>query len=298
MLLTQEFKKQVLGELIARRKNYDGSDAAFAKTIQVNASVWSQLNHGKMDGLLRDSQWLTLGREMGISGGDRKWNVAKTDVFLTIEEDIKFCKTYSKAKICVDECGIGKTFTAKYLSRTMKNCFYVDASQAKTKQQFIRLIARSIGIDHTGKYVEVKENIKYYLKMLPQPIVIVDEGGDLEYPAFLELKELWNGTDGACAWYMMGADGLRAKIERGIRNKKVGFREIFSRYSERYTTIVPSEKTERINFYKKLINDVLQVNMGNKTSINKIITRCLTVDSEGNMGGLRRAESLLILNEQ
>ncbi len=73
--------------------------------------------------------------------------MARTDVFTLIEEDVSFCQAHAKGMMCVDDCGIGKTFSAKYLSRSLKNCFYVDASQAKTKQQFIRLIAKTIGVD-------------------------------------------------------------------------------------------------------------------------------------------------------
>lgn len=296
--LTQQFKDDVLRELLQQRENFTGSDALYAKQFGINPSVFSRLKNGeKTPSLLRDTQWLNMGREFGISLSSRKWNVARTEVFTMIEEDILFCQEYSKARICVDECGIGKTFTAKYLSRKLKNCFYVDASQAKTKQQFVRLIARTIGIDSTGKYNEVKANLKYYLKYLPLPIVIVDEAGDLEYPAFLELKELWNATENSCGWYMMGADGLRHKITKGIRNKKVGYKEIFSRFSDSYTSVVPLDKDERKMFYKKLIGDVLSVNMKNKSKLSQIVNRCLAVDNEGSLSGLRRAESILILND-
>ena len=295
--LTADFKKQALAALLEARKNYDGSDAAFAKQWSINGSVFSRIKNGDaLDGLLRDQQWLHIGRELNISLSDRKWNMARTDVFTMIEEDVTFCKQFAKGKICVDDCGIGKTFAAKYLSRTIKNCFYVDASQAKTKQLFVRLIAKTIGVESQGKYAEVKANIKYYIKMLPMPIVIIDEAGDLEYNAFLELKELWNATEGACGWYLIGADGLRAKISRGINCKKVGYRELFSRYSERYTTVVPTDRQEKVSFYRKLITEVLTVNMPNKSKLNDILRRCLTTDDNGNIGGLRRAESLLILH--
>lgn len=288
----------IVAALMEQRKKFDGTDQQFAKQYDINHSVFSQLkNKQSYDGLLRESQWLNLGRELDVEIHREKWNVARTEVFTTIEEDILFCQHHAKAMICVDDCAIGKTFTAKYLSRTLKNCFYVDASQAKTKQQFIRLLAKTIGVDNSDKYVRVKANIKYALKTLPNPIVIIDEAGDLEYNAFLELKELWNATDKVCGWYMMGADGLRNKIERGINNKKVGYREIFSRFSERYTTIVPIDRAEKIGFYKKLITDVLSVNMKNKTKLNDIVRRCLVNDDDGNIGGLRRAETLLILNQ-
>lgn len=294
--ITPQFKQEVLTKLLAARANFSGSDAVFAKQWSMNNSVYSRLKNGETEGLLRETQWLNLGRELNINLSDRKWNMARTDVFTIIEEDVTFCQLHSKSKICVDDCGIGKTYTAKYLARNLKNCFYVDASQAKTAQLFIRLIAKTIGIDQNGKYAEVKANIKYYLKMLPLPIVIVDEAGDLHYQAFLELKELWNATENSCGWYMIGADGLRSKIDKGIRSKIVGYRELFSRYSERYTTTVPTDRQQRLAFYKKLITDVLAVNIADKSDISQIVSRCLTQDASGQIGGLRRAEALLILN--
>lgn len=296
---TPQQKQLIVAALLDQRKRFDGTDQQFAKQWDINYSVFSRLkNESAFDGLLREAQWINLGRELNVETSQRPWNAAKTEVYKIIEQDVLFCKDNAKAMICVDDCGIGKTFTAKHLSRTLKNCFYIDASQAKTKQAFIRLLAKTIGVDDKDKYIKVKANIKYALKMLPNPIVIIDEAGDMEYTAFLELKELWNATDKSCGWYMMGADGLRSKIERGIANKKVGFKELFSRYSERYTSIVPANRNEKLSFYKKLITDVLSVNMVNKAAITEIVKRCLINDENGNVGGLRRAESLLILFEK
>lgn len=297
--LTNEFKDKVVAAMVERRKLYDGSNGAFAKMLGMSASIFSRLyNTGERNGLLKTSQWIMLARDLGISVDDRKWNVARTDVFVMIEEDVQFCKAHSKARICVDDCGIGKTFTAKCLSRTLKNCFYVDASQAKTKTSFIRLLSKTVGGESKGRYMEVKETLKFHIKSISQPVIIIDEAGDLEYEAFLELKELWNATENYCGWYMMGADGLRAKIERGITNKRVGFAEIFSRYSEKFSTIVPREKQDRDLFYKKLISDVLSANDCDQSQIAKITNRCFSNDSGGVIGGLRRAESLLILSRE
>ncbi len=297
MKLPPKFKKEIINALLAARNNYDGSDSAFATSFGLNGSVYSQIKQGKSpDGLIKDNKLLTIARILGVNQNERNWKAAKTEVFEYIEEDIDFCQKYSKAKIFVDQCGIGKTFTAKYLSRTRKNCFYVDASQAKTKQLFIRLIAKTIGVDSTGKYAEVKADLKYYLQQLPQPIIIIDEAGDLHYPAFLEVKELWNATEGTCGWYLMGANGLRAKISKGINNKKVGFEEIFSRFSDRYTSVVPTDINERKKWYRQIITQVLRANMENKKNLNQIVSQCLKADHEGNISGLRRAESLLILN--
>jgi|SRR6185437_14121277 len=296
--ISGELKEQARLALLTQRENFDGSDAAFAKQWGINQGVYSRLKKGQIDGVLADPHWLNICRELNVGATVRKWEIARTDVFNQIEEDVLFCKEHAKAMIFVDDCEIGKTVAAKYLSRNLKNCFYIDASQCKTKQQFVRKLAKTIGVDQNGKYAEVKATIKYYLKILPKPIVIVDEAGDLEYNALMELKEFWNATEGACAWYMIGADGLRAAIDRGISNKKVGYRELFSRYSNKYSSVVPQGNQAKLMFYKKLIGDVLRVNMKDTTDIDKIINKCITrKDNDVNIGGLRRAESILLLNQ-
>jgi hypothetical protein len=296
--ITTDFKKAVLTALLAARQKFDGTDGQFAKQWGINNAVFSTLKTTtNYDGLLKDSQWLNMGRELDITINQRKWVTARTDVYQAQWQDITFCQSHAKAVLYVDDCGIGKTHNAKHIARSLNNCFYIDASQAKTKQAFIRLIAKTIGVDDADKYIKVKANIKYALANLPQPMVIIDEAGDLEYTAFLELKELWNATAGVCGWYMMGADGLRAKIERGIGNKKVGYAEIFSRFSERFGKVVPAGKEDKIAFYKKLFSDVLSANMSNKTKLNKIINKCLA-GGTGAIGSLRRAESILILEQE
>jgi hypothetical protein len=121
--ITNDFKEKIIGALLEQRKNYDVSDSAFAKQYSINGAVFSRLKNGEREGLLRDAQWLNLGRELGVSVNERKWNMARTDVFNMIEEEVVFCKEHAKGRICVDDCGIGKTYSAKYLSRNLKNCF-------------------------------------------------------------------------------------------------------------------------------------------------------------------------------
>lgn len=291
-----EFKKKVKAALLDARNNFDGSDAKFSNQYGISSSVFSRLKNGEIDGLVSEAQWLNIGRKLDVTMQNRKWNIARTDVFNTIEEEVTFCKEYSKARMFIDDCGIGKTFTAKYLSRNLKNCFYMDASQAKTKNKFIRLLARTLGVESNGRLYDVLDSIKYYLTTLPKPIVIIDEAGDIDYGAFLEVKALWNATENVCGWYLIGADGLGAKIERGIANRKVGFREIFSRFSEKFSKVTPVDKTDRQMFYKKLITEVLNVNTEDKAMVPDIVKKCL-VQVDGKIGGLRRAESLLILSE-
>jgi hypothetical protein len=263
--------------------------------MDVNPSVFNRLKNGEREKLLPNTTWLRLGREMGISINTRKWNAVETDVFLQIREEILFCKQFSKSRIFVDNCGIGKTFTAKYLSKTLKNCFYLDCTQSRKKNEFIKALARIVGVEVKGKIVDVKENTKYYLSMLESPAIIIDEAGALDKDALGLVQEYWNATEGLVGWYMMGANALRNKISAGVSKDKDYFGELFSRFSENFSSIVPTEKSEKYAFYDKLIRDVLSANINDKSMLNELVRKSL-VNINGAISGLRRAESLLLLH--
>jgi AAA domain len=288
MNLTTNFKQKVRTAILEKRENYGGSDADFSKSLGINNAIFSRLKNGEIEKLLSDTVWITLGRELQVRVNEDQWKVARTSVYNEIEESLKFCKELSRSMVLVDDCGIGKTFCTKHIIKKMKNTFYVDCSQAKSKQLFIRLLAKTIGIDNTGKYHEVLANLKYYITTLEKPLIILDEAGDLEYTAFLELKGLWNGTDNSCGWYMMGADGLRHKIQLGINNKKVGFAEIFSRFSDEFIKLVPNGKADRNDFYKDLIGTVASANLEDKTKVKTLVNKCL-----GKEATLRFLETLI-----
>lgn len=305
--LTTEQKQRIAEALFKQRKNFDGTDEQFAQSFGINYSVYSRLKtinaadkvrNGAFDGLLRETKWTELGYELDVDIHNSKWNIVKTEVYNMIEEEILFCKQYSKSRICVDNSDIGKTTAAKHLSKTLKNCFYIDISQCASKIEFVRALAKAVGVNPNGKISELKAKTKYMLRMLPEPIVILDESGDAKYETFLAFKEYWNGTEGSCAWYMIGADALREWIERGKRNRKVGFYEMFNRYGANYTVLTPTDAKEKHQFYKKLVTDVVKGNIKNKANINAIVTKALVKNNDtGEYSGLRRIDSLLILNQ-
>lgn len=293
--ITNEYRDRVITALIEQRANYDGSDTAFARKYGINGAIYSRIKAGEKEGLLQSAKWISLGRELNVGQNDSSWVAVETEVFKTIREDILFCRRHAKSMLFVDNCGIGKTFTAKYLAKTEKNTFYIDCTQCRKKNAFIKALARVVGVETKGKYDDIKDETKYYLTILPSPVVIVDEAGALDKEALGLLQEYWNATENRCGWYVMGGNALRSKISRGVSHDKDYFAELYSRLSEKFTRVVPNERNDKINFYRRLITDVVSANLRDKSKLREIVNRCLVLDENGNVSGLRRAESLLIL---
>ncbi|MBR5611258.1 MAG: ATP-binding protein [Bacteroidales bacterium] len=279
-MITTEVKKSILEAISLNRSNYP-SDAKHAASLGITTSVYSAVKNGQTDKVLSDANWISIARKLGVSlRGEIEWKAAKTATFQFITAQLEFSQQSSLSGILCDIPNIGKTFTARYYVKSHKNAVYVDCSQVKTKLKLIRKIASEFGVDSKGRYADVYDDLVYYLRGIECPLIILDEAGDLQYEAFLELKALWNATERCCAWYMMGADGLKEKINRSIECKKVGYTEMLSRYGDRYSKVTPDDGKERDQFLKEQARVVAKVNAPADADIAQIVRK--------SGGGLRR----------
>lgn len=279
-MITTENKKKILAAITANRVNYP-SDAKHAASLGITTSVYSAVKNGQTERVLSDANWISIARRLNVSlRGEIEWKPAQTSTFKYVNAQLEFCQEASLSGILCDIPNIGKTFTARYYVAHHANAVYIDCSQVKTKVRMVKKIASEFGVGTHGRYVDIFEDLVYYLRSIDSPLIILDEAGDLQYEAFLELKALWNATERCCAWYMMGADGLKEKINRSIECKKVGYTEMLSRYGDRYSKVTPDDGREREKFLNEQARLVAKVNAPEGTDI------ALVVRKSG--GGLRR----------
>lgn len=279
-MITTETKKRILDAIVSNRTNYP-SDAKHAASLGITTSVYSAVKNGQTEKVLSDANWVTIARRLGVSlRGEIEWKPARTATFTFVTGQLEFCQGSGLSAILCDLPNIGKTFTARYYVKSHRNAIYVDCSQVKTKLKLIRKIAGEFGVGSNGRYSDVYDDLVYYLRSIETPLIILDEAGDLQYEAFLELKALWNATERCCAWYMMGADGLKEKINRSIECRKVGYTEMLSRYGDRYSRVTPDDGKERERFLNEQARVVAQVNAPAGADIARIVRK--------SGGGLRR----------
>ena len=260
-MITTNLKQRILKEAERRRELFEGSDAKFAVSLGINNAQYSRIKNGELERVLSDANWISIARKLEVNISDTpEWKTAETPVFKFITKQLEICQNGRLCSMLCDLSDIGKTYTARYYAKTHKNAVYIDCSQVKYKQNLIRQIAKSFGVGNTGRYTDVYEDLVFYLKTLPTPLVILDEAGDLSYEAFLEIKALQNATDKICAFYMMGADGLKEKIRRSIDNKKVGYAEIFSRFGKKYGIVIPESGEEKLKMLKVTAIMIIRAN--------------------------------------
>ena len=280
MEISKAIKERILAAITADRENYP-SDNKHAVSLGISPSVYNAIKKGNYDRQVSDAGWVGMARRLGVVlRQEMEWKVADTPTYRFIGAQLALCQESGVSAILCDIPNIGKTFTARAYVKTHKNAIYIDCSQVKTKRKLVRKIAKEFGVTNVGRYYDVYEDLVAYMKTLDTPLVILDEAGDLQYEAFLELKALWNATERCCGWYMMGADGLKAKIDRNVEGMKVGYAEMLSRFGDTYSRVTPEDEKERRKFLKAQAAIVAKVNAPEGANVMQIVN--------GSGGGLRR----------
>ena len=260
MEITSSIKKRIVAAMEANRVNYP-SDSKHAQSLGISSAVYSQLRKGATERVLSEANWISMARRLGVElRPGMEWKAAKTATFKYIWAQLTACQNGSLSAIMCDMLNIGKTFTAREYVKVHKNAVYVDCGQVKTKTQLVKQVAKEFGVSCRGQYRDVYEDLVYYLKTVDSPLIILDEAGDLKNEAYLELKALWNATERHCAWYMMGADGLKARIERSVDLKMVGYTELLSRFGDRFCKVTPDDGRERWAFLMEQARVVAEAN--------------------------------------
>lgn len=250
-------------------ERYD-SASKMAKSLGISPTHISRIRRHETENVLSNRRWIDLAIKLSIEIDGRQYlKTAATDCFKFITDQLAFCQENSVSGLFCDRADIGKTHTAKIYTQKHKNCILIDCSQVKTKNQLLREISRECGLSDKGWISHIYKRLVFHINTTPQLLIILDEFGDLHHEAFMEVKALWNATDGNCGWYCMGADGLRKKFENNLEYEKIGYAENFSRLGSKYRRVTPISDVEFKKFQQNQIAIIGRAN--GISSIPKLI---------------------------
>lgn len=255
------------------------SRAKYATSIGITSSDFSNIQNAtwkKNDKLIGVQKWLRIAHKVGFEWtAGQRWQTAPTLTYRAISKQLEVCKEEGMAAIFCDEAGIGKTHTAKEFCATHPNAFYVQGGSYPRKVGFVRALAQAVGLNPDKSTVEeLIEDIVQYLKAVERPVIVVDEAGDLHNNVYLLLKRLYNELEFVCGFYLIGAGGLKKRIDSAVRLHTNGFEEVFSRFGGRFNTVLPQGAKERKEFMREEAILVAHTNaLTDEQKLSRILSR-------------------------
>jgi hypothetical protein len=248
MKVTEELKEMVVQRLLAdmQERGYD-SNTAYAKYIKnlldipFDKTAWSLVKNPERRNALRDTTWIKIAKHFNLLASG-SWKVADTHGYRTTTTYMKMCKKHGLWKVLCDHTGFGKTFAAEqFADRNKDSVIYVDCSKRTTKSEFINAFAQQLGIERTGSYSKLWRDITDELLLMEQPLILLDEFGDVSDTVITLMKSLYNAAD--CGEYIgigvfhIGADNLQKKLNDGRSHHKQSYAEYWSRFGDDLLTL-------------------------------------------------------------
>lgn len=235
MELTNKEKEQITGRLRAYVAKFASQNKAVASIKGTSAGTVSNILNGKWENISED-MWRKVSDQVGTVGGnDEGWQIVETHAFHDITLAMRDAQNDKNVTWVVGEAGSGKTTTAKIYGEENREVFYILCSEDLHKGDFVREIAHKMGIRTDGYTVrELWITIQNELIQMDAPLLVFDEADKLIESVFQYFISLYNKIEDKCGVVFLSTDYIKTRISRGLRCKKRGYKEFYSRIGRKY----------------------------------------------------------------
>jgi DNA transposition AAA+ family ATPase len=272
-------KTQIVNALRIKIEKLGISQNESAKRIGISAATLSNILSGKWENIT--DAWRVC--EQWLGSMLSSWVAADIANYKIVTRLCQQAQEAQSSKAISYQPASGKTFAAKQYAQEHQNTFYVGAVGDMTKRQFLAALCTAMGVVPSYAVSEMLADVITKLKVLNNPLIIVDEFDELKDNAMRIFKDLYNAV--GCGFVLIGGLNFKNRILRGATRQKQSYQEILSRIGKEFyelRTIDNGAITKVVN--ANGIND--------KDQVNEILTAA--------QGDLRRVKALVeaIRNQQ
>ena len=200
-----------------------------------SAGTVSNILNGKWENI-SDEMWRKLSEQVKpVCGSDDGWQIVETQAFHDITIVLGDAQLWKNVTWVVGEAGSGKTTTAKVYVEDHREVFYILCSEDLHKGDFVREIAHKMGIRTEGYTVrDLWMTIQNELIQMDAPLLVFDEADKLIESVFQYFISLYNKIEDKCGVVFLSTDYIKTRISRGLRCRKRGYKEFYSRIGRKY----------------------------------------------------------------
>ncbi len=235
--LTTDQKNAIRESLQGYISSY-GSQNKAATNLGVAAATLSAINKGEYH-KISEEMWLKIATKIG--GHSSSGN---TIVETSVTRDLGACMNDTRASKdfvwAISPAGSGKTVVAK-IARQQTNTFYILCDEDMKKKEFALEFARSAGLEVNRSknarsiIMEVVEHIRKRQNVL----LIFDEADKLSdniLNYFITIFNYFEDMEGnqSVGIQFISTDYIATRMERGLRYKKKGYQELWSRLGDKF----------------------------------------------------------------
>ncbi len=232
--MRQEEKDSIREQLARYVERYPSQNKAAGSLKGTSAGTISNILNGKYDNI-SDEMFRNIAAQVGGLRTETAWQIVHTGAWQEITYALDDAQQWRNVTWVVGEAGCGKTTTARLYATEHREVFYILCSEDMKRGDFVREIARTVGIRTEGCNIrQVWELILDDLVQMDAPLLIFDEADKLTEPVFHYFISLYNKLEDRCGVVFLSTDYIKKRIACGLRYQKPGYKEFYSRMGRKF----------------------------------------------------------------
>lgn len=237
-----EKKQHIVSAAIEYMREQSLTQADVSKMAGVPAAYLSNMLNGKHsittgngETEIADKYWVGLAGAVGYSIDTVYWEHVMTSQFKRIIVELTAAKETGGTRTIIGPTGSGKTYAVReFAKRNPQHTYVVTVNNLMTVGDVINALVNLLGVPATASRAMRLTAIIVKLKDLSRagrkPIVIFDEGENMEANTMRMLKGLYDGIHKYCGVALIGTERLMYKMERAKAADKDGGPQFFRRF--------------------------------------------------------------------
>jgi DNA transposition AAA+ family ATPase len=236
-------KKAISERLRAYVAKYPSQTKAAGSLKGVSVGTVSNILNGRFENI-SDEMFRNVASQVG-GMGTPGWQIVETGAYQEITEVLSDAQRWRSVRWVTGEAGCGKSTTARVYLQDHKEVFYILCSEDMKKGDFVREIARTVGIRTEGCNIrEVWGLILDDIIQMDAPLLVFDEADKLTEPVFHYFISLYNKLEEKCGVVFLSTDYIVKRISNGLKYQKPGYKEFFSRIGRKFFTLEPTDQND------------------------------------------------------
>ena len=223
-------------EIADRVKEYVGnkeSQRQAAATLRgVSSATLSQIINGKWE-LISDEMWRTVATQVGYD--TNRWVLVQTEGYDRMYKIMEDSQLNHLCMAVVGDAGCGKSQAIKSYADRNRNVLVLSCSEYWNRKHFLTELLKTMGVESAGyTVVDMMSDAVYHLKRRDGVLLVLDEADKLSDQVLHFFITLYNQLEDHVGILLCATQFLQKRIERGVRNDRKGYKEIYSRVGRKF----------------------------------------------------------------
>ena len=241
--LTNEQKNEIRDLLAEYVSRFPSQNRAANSLVGVSSGTMSTILNGRYE-TISDEMFAKIRAQIAPKKAD-DWTLCETMLYKELNTLLADAQQYQNVAWAVSPAGSGKSTTASDYAAKHENAFLVSCSEDMKRGDFIRELARVIGVNVADMSLRTAlERVTKYLLTLDNPLLIFDEGDKLPDIVFYYFITIYNRLEGHCGIIFISTNYIKRRIECGLSYNKKGYDEIHSRICRKFIELTPASSYE------------------------------------------------------